>query len=240
MKLKENTLTAGVIIIGNEILSGRTKDQNINTLAVFLEERGIRLVEVRVIPDVHAFIAETVKTLSDKYTYVFTTGGIGPTHDDITAESISMGFDQKHMINKEALSDMEKFYGKENMTEGHLRMATMPKDAELIYNKISIAPGFKLKNVFVLAGIPNVMKAMLESTKPYLETGEKMHAHTIKCYCRESAIYKMLHDLQDKYDDHVEIGSYPFKEGEKDYGTNLVLRSQAPYELEKATDELRK
>lgn len=237
MKLKKNTLTAAIIIIGNEILSGRTKDQNLNVISLFLEERGIRVVEARVIPDTHDFISQTVKEMSDKYTYVFTTGGIGPTHDDITPESVSMAFNQKHIIHPEARADMAKHYGDENLNEARLRMATMPEDAELIYNKISFAPGFKIKNVFVMAGIPHIMKAMLESVADYLDNGDKIHSYTIKCHCKESDIAKMLADLQHKYDDHIEIGSYPFKE-EEIYGTNLVLRSTNQDELSSAGNDL--
>lgn len=237
MKINLKGLTAGVLIIGDEILSGRTQDVNLQAISQHLEEFGIRVIEVRVIPDERDYIAEAVRTFSEKYKYVFTTGGIGPTHDDITAASVAYAFGLKNIVNEEALKAMTDAYGKDKINSGHVQMASMPEGSELIYNSVSIAPGFKIKNVFVMAGIPNIMRVMLESAGSFLERGPKMQTTTIECFCRESRIAKLLEDLQTKYDEDVEIGSYPFRKDEH-LGTNLVLRSTNSEALVKASSEL--
>lgn len=237
MKINLKGLTAGVLIIGDEILSGRTQDVNLQAISQHLEEFGIRVIEARVIPDDKEYIAEAVRHFSNKYTYVFTTGGIGPTHDDITAASVAYAFDLPNIVNAEALKTMTDVLGKDKINSGHVQMASMPEGAELVCNSVSVAPGFKIKNVFVMAGIPHIMKVMLESAGAFLERGPKMQSKTIECFCRESLIVKLLEDLQNKYDEDVEIGSYPFRNDE-DLGTNLVLRSTNPESLTNVSDEL--
>jgi molybdenum cofactor synthesis domain-containing protein len=237
MKINLKGLTAGVLIIGDEILSGRTQDVNLQAISKHLEEFGIRVIEARVIPDDRDYIAEAVRDFSAKYKYVFTTGGIGPTHDDITAASISYAFGLKNVVNAEALQTMTDAYGKDRINSGHIQMASMPEGAQLVCNSVSVAPGFKIKNVFVMAGIPHIMKVMLESADSFLERGPRMQSKTIECFCRESLIAKLLESLQNKYEEDVEIGSYPFRQGEE-LGTNLVLRSTNPDSLTNVSHEL--
>jgi molybdenum cofactor synthesis domain-containing protein len=216
-------MKASLIIIGNEILSGRTQDKNLSYLATWLNEIGIQLSEVRVIRDEEDEIVDTVNLLRKKYDYVFTTGGIGPTHDDITSESIAKAFNVDLETNPQALAILKEYYKDSELTEARLKMTKIPKGAELVENPVSKAPGFKIENVFVMAGIPKIMQGMLEGAKIHLSVGEPMKSESVDVFMPESFIAEELSNLQDKFKD-VEIGSYPFVKDGK-YGTSLVMRS---------------
>ena len=216
-------MKAALIIIGNEILSGRTKDKNLAYLAEWLNEIGIQLYEVRVIRDDENEIIDCVNLLRRKYNYVFTTGGIGPTHDDITTESIAKAFNVELETNPEALKILQSYYKEGELNEARLKMTLLPKGAELVENPVTKAPGFKMENVFVMAGIPSIMQGMLEGAKAYLKIGNKMTSKSIDVFMPESYLAEKLSKMQDNYPE-VEIGSYPFnKEGQ--FGTSLVMRS---------------
>ena len=216
-------MKAALIIIGNEILSGRTKDKNLAYLAEWLNEIGIQLYEVRVIRDDEKEIIDCVNLLRKKYDYVFTTGGIGPTHDDITTESIAKAFNVELETNPEALKILQSYYKEGELNEARLKMTLLPKGAELVENPVTKAPGFKIENVFVMAGIPKIMQGMLEGAKIHLSGGEPMKSESVDVFMPESFIAEELSNLQNKFKD-VEIGSYPFVKDGK-YGTSLVMRS---------------
>ena len=221
--MKKKNINASIIIIGNEILSGRTQDTNTNSLAIWLNSVGVKVLEVRVIPDVEKTIVETINTLRKKYNYVFTTGGIGPTHDDITTESIAKAFNVELETNPEALKILQSYYKEGELNEARLKMTLLPKGAELVENPVTKAPGFKMENVFVMAGIPSIMQGMLEGAKAFLKIGNKMTSKSIDVFMPESYVAEELSKMQDNYPE-VEIGSYPFnKEGQ--FGTSLVMRS---------------
>ena len=222
-------MKASLIIIGNEILSGRTHDKNLSYLASWLNEIGIQLSEVRVIRDEEEEIVDTVNLLRQKYDYVFTTGGIGPTHDDITSESIAKAFNVELVVHPQALAILKEYYKDSELTEARMKMAKIPKGAELVENPVSKAPGFKMENVFVMAGIPKIMQGMLEGAKIHLSGGEPMKSETVDVFLPESFIAEDLSNLQDKFND-VEIGSYPFVKDGK-YGTSLVMRSSDKQKL---------
>lgn len=216
--------TAGMVIIGNEILSGRTQDTNGNFLGKALTKRGISLREVRVVPDDEALIVEAVTTLSQRYDTVFTTGGIGPTHDDITAACIAKAFDQNLILHPEAHKTLLNYYGEENLTEVRLKMAKLPEHAELIPNPVTGAPGFRVENVYVMAGVPKIMQSMLESILPKLKGGTPLVSLSLTVDLVESQIADALTELQDSHP-AIDIGSYPsFKEGQK--SVSVVLRAQ--------------
>ena len=216
-------MKAALIIIGNEILSGRTKDKNLAYLAEWLNEIGIQLYEVRVIRDDENEIIDCVNLLRKKFDYVFTTGGIGPTHDDITTESIAKAFDVELETNPEALKILQGYYKKGDLNEARLKMTLLPKGAQLVENPVTKAPGFKMDNVFVMAGIPSIMQGMLEGARVFLETGTKMSSKSIDVFMPESFVATELSQIQDNYL-NVEIGSYPFNKDGK-FGTSLVMRS---------------
>ena len=216
-------MKASLIIIGNEILSGRTHDKNLPYLASWLNEIGIQLTEVRVIRDEEEEIIATVNLLRQKYNYVFTTGGIGPTHDDITSESIAKAFNVELEINPQALAILKEYYKDSELTEARMKMTKIPKGAELVENPVSKAPGFKMENVFVMAGIPKIMQGMLEGAKMHLSGGEPIRSESVDVFLPESSIAEKLSNLQNEFKD-VEIGSYPFVKDGK-YGTSLVMRS---------------
>ena len=216
-------MKAALIIIGNEILSGRTKDKNLAYLAEWLNEIGIQLYEVRVIRDDEKEIIDCVNLLRKKFDYVFTTGGIGPTHDDITTESIAKAFDVELETNPEALKILQGYYKKGDLNEARLKMTLLPKGAELVENPVTKAPGFKMDNVFVMAGIPAIMQGMLEGARVFLETGKKMSSKSIDVFMPESFVATELSQIQNNYL-NVEIGSYPFNKDGK-FGTSLVMRS---------------
>ena len=221
---KITKVNASILIIGNEILSGRTQDTNTSTLANWLNSIGVKVEEVRVIPDVETTIVETLNTLRTTYDYVFTTGGIGPTHDDITAESVSKAFGLKYEIHKEAFKILEAYYKPGEFNEGRQKMVKMPENAELILNPTSGAPGFSVKNVFCLPGVPSILKSMLGSLKNKIVGGEPVLSHTISLKTVESEIANSLTKVQDQNID-VEIGSYPFFHAGK-LGVSIVLRSE--------------
>ena len=237
---KKNKAKAAILIIGNEILSGRTQDKNIAFISKWLNSRcGVAVVEVRIIPDVEKTIVDSIKILSKKFNYVFTTGGIGPTHDDITAKSIAKAFKVKYSFHKEAYKILEKYYGKEKFNDCRKKMAKMPAIAKLIYNPSSAAPGFITKNVLSLPGVPSILNSMIENCKKYLVKGLKTHSKTINLYTVESNISKELAILQKKYKKFIEIGSYPFFRLGK-IGVSVVSRSTSKKKLSKLNIELRK
>ena len=227
---------AGIIIIGNEILSGRTQDTNTSTISKWLNSLGIKVQEVRVIPDVEKIIVDTVNELRKKYDYIFTTGGIGPTHDDITASSISKAFNLKYGPHKEAMSLLEKYYKPGEFNEGRKKMAWMPTNANLIYNPTSGAPGFNVENVFCLPGVPSILKSMLGDISHKLVGGEPILSQTINLRTVESEIAKSLSIVQDNNKD-VDIGSYPFFRAGK-LGVAIVLRSTFQSQIDKCNSEI--
>ena len=221
---KKTKVNAAILIIGNEILSGRTQDTNTSTLATWLNSIGVKVNEVRVIPDVEKTIIDTVNVLRKENNYVFTTGGIGPTHDDITASSVSKAFGVKYEIHKEAYKILEDYYKPGEFNEGRQRMVWMPEKAELILNPTSGAPGFNIENVFCLPGVPSIMKSMLGGLKNKIVGGEPILSQTISLRTVESEIAQSLTKVQDDNKD-VEIGSYPFFHAGK-LGVSIVLRSE--------------
>ena len=206
---KNTKVNAAILIIGNEILSGRTQDTNTSALANWLNSIGVKVNEVRVVPDIEKKIIDTLKVLKKENNYVFTTGGIGPTHDDITAESVSKAFGVKYEIHKEAYKILEAYYKPGEFNEGRQKMVWMPQNAELILNPTSGAPGFSIENVFCLPGVPSILKSMLGGLKNRIVGGEPILSHTISLRTVESEIANSLTKVQDQNKD-VEIGSYPF------------------------------
>ncbi len=240
MKRKIKKINAAILIIGNEILSGRTQDKNLIFISNWLNSKcGISVKEVRIIPDVEIIIVKNILTLSKKFNYVFTTGGIGPTHDDITAQSISKAFKVKYEYHKEAYEILEKYYGKKKFNDGRKKMAKMPKGSKLIYNPSSAAPGFVIKNVFSLPGVPSILNSMIENCKRYLVKGLKVHSKTINLYTVESNISKQLEMIQKKYNKYVDIGSYPFFRLGK-IGVAIVSRSNSIKKLNKVSKDILK
>jgi molybdenum cofactor synthesis domain-containing protein len=233
------TVTAALVVIGDEILSGRTKDVNIGATANFCTELGIELREVRVVSDVEDDIIAAVNAVRARYTYVFTTGGIGPTHDDITADAVAKAFGVKLPINDEARAMLEarwKQTGTE-VNEARLRMARIPEGGTLIVNSVSAAPGFRIGNVHVMAGVPKIMLAMLEAIAPTLQGGRKVKSVTIRCGVGEGTIGGPLGRLQDEFPD-VKMGSYP-QMGQTFVMTELVLRSSDEARLAEAAGRVR-
>ena len=220
---KKIQVNAAIIIIGNEILSGRTKDINTSTIATWLNKLGVRVQEVRVIPDIEEVIVKTINEVRKKNTYVFTTGGIGPTHDDITAVSISKAFRLKNEINKEAFKILETYYKPGEFNEGRQKMAWTPANAKLILNPTSGAPGFIFENVFCLPGVPSILRSMLGGLKNKISGGKPIISHTINLRTVESEIDKSLTLVQNN-NKNVEIGSYPFFKANK-LGVAVVIRS---------------
>ena len=230
--------TAAVIIIGNEILSGRTLDINTQEIALRLSEIGVSLIETRTIADDRTMIINTARELSSKYNYVFTTGGIGPTHDDITAESMAAAFNVRYVRNDEIYMILKNYYDKmgEKLNSAREKMAYIPESSKLLHNDATMVPGFVIGNVFVMAGIPNIMKAMLKSAIPMLKRGSVVQSKTLEVMMGESKIAISFEELQNKYKE-VDMGSYPFTKNGI-HGTALVLRSSNYNLLEKAFVEL--
>ena len=222
--MKDTKVNAAILIIGNEILSGRTQDTNTSTLATWLNSIGVKVKEVRVIPDIEKTIVDTLNVLRKENDYVFTTGGIGPTHDDITAESVSKAFGLKYEIHKEGYKILESYYKPGEFNEGRKKMIWMPENAELILNPTSGAPGFSVENVFCLPGVPSIMKSMLGGLTNKIVGGEPILSKTISLKTVESEIANSLTKVQDNNKD-VEIGSYPFFHAGK-LGVSIVLRSE--------------
>ena len=221
---KKTKVNAAILIIGNEILSGRTQDTNTSTLANWLNSIGVKVVEVRVVADEEKIIVDTLNLLRKTYNYVFTTGGIGPTHDDITAQSVSKAFNRKYQIHKQAFKILEAYYKPGEFNEGRQKMVWMPEDAELILNPTSGAPGFNVDNVFCLPGVPSILKSMLGGIKNKIVGGEPILSHTISLRTVESEIANSLTKVQERNKD-VEIGSYPFFQAGK-LGVSIVIRSE--------------
>ena len=234
--INKKEIIAGIIIIGNEVLSGRTKDLNTSVIASWLNSLGIYVHEVRVIPDDKKAIIYTVNELRKKYNYVFTTGGIGPTHDDITAESISNAFNLEYGFHKEAFSILETYYKSVEFNEGRKKMAKMPTTANLILNPSSGAPGFYVENVFCLPGVPSILQSMLAGLNNVLVGGDPILSKTINLRTVESEIAKSLTDVQNN-NKEVEIGSYPFFRAGK-LGVSIVLRSTDQSKIDECNDQI--
>ena len=228
--------TAGIIIIGDEILSGRTKDTNINWIATELNNIGVRLIEARIISDDSETIIETVKTFTKKFTYVFSCGGIGPTHDDITTESVARAFNQKLVKDPEAMRRLKIHYEGTNIefNEARQKMAVIPTNSILIDNPVSSAPGYKIENLFVFAGVPKIMQGMFSTILYDLVGGIKLNSKTVSSNVGEGLIAKDLEQIEKKFKT-VKIGSYPyFKPG--NFGTSIVLRSEYESLLNQASE----
>lgn len=230
-------MKAAILIIGNEILSGRTQDVNIKFIAERLALRGIPLAEVRIVRDEEQAVVDAVHALSETYDYVFSTGGIGPTHDDITADCMAKAFNTKLEINAEAKLCLVNYYVTKNreLNEGGLRMARIPVGATLIDNPVSGAPGFRIKNVFVMAGVPNIMQAMFLGIEPQLARGKPQLSNTVTAAVRESEIALEMAEVQKQHPD-VEIGSYPAMGASP--SVSLVLRAIDERKLEAATEKI--
>ena len=233
---KNTKVNAAILIIGNEILSGRTQDTNTSTLAIWLNSIGVKVNEVRIVPDIESIIVDTINILRKENNYVFTTGGIGPTHDDITAESVSKAFGLKYEIHKEAFKILEAYYQPGEFNEGRQRMVWMPENAELILNPTSGAPGFSVENVFCLPGVPSIMKSMLGGLKNKIVGGEPILSHTISLRTVESEIADTLTKVQNQNKD-VEVGSYPFFHAGK-LGVSIVLRSENKSKIDHCNSQI--
>jgi len=233
-----SVLTAGILIIGDEILSGRTQDTNANFIAKNLTSSGIKLEEIRIIQDQKKIIIDSVKLFSKKYNYVFTTGGIGPTHDDITSESLAETFNKKYEINSEAFYILEKYYAKGEFNISRQKMAKMPTDVELIYNPMTAAPGYKINNVYVLPGVPEIMELMFINVLKNLKKGKPKKITTINTDLYESKIAPFLNDIQNQYT-NCSIGSYPyFNFLSKTDGVNIVISSWTMTSLNKIEKDI--
>ena len=240
MKKKIKKINSAILIIGNEILSGRTQDKNVAFISSWLNSKcGISVDEVRIIPDQEKIIVKNILSLSKKFNYVFTTGGIGPTHDDITARSISKAFKVKYEFHKEAYEILEKYYGKKKFNDGRKKMAKLPKNSRLIYNPSSAAPGFIIKNVLSLPGVPSILVSMIENCKKYLIKGSRVHSKTLNLYTVESNISKKLGQIQKRFKNSVDIGSYPFFRLGK-IGVAVVTRSTSLIKLKNINKDLLK
>ena len=233
----EKTVTACLIVIGNEILSGRTQDANVQYLAKGLNEEGVRLGEVRVIPDIVGMIVKTVNECRQAFDYVFTTGGIGPTHDDITADSIAKAFGVSIDSRPDAVALLTAYSPDRELTEARLRMTRIPDGGVLVKNPVSGAPGFRLENVYVLAGVPMVMQAMFDGIKHELVGSQPMVSRSVSVTLGESVIAAGLAALQERYPD-IDIGSYPAMR-QRQFGVSVVLRGPDPARLDQAVAELK-
>jgi molybdenum cofactor synthesis domain-containing protein len=218
-------VTAGLLVIGDEILSGRTKDKNIGYIAEYLTAIGVDLREVRVVPDVEEEIVAALNALRHRYTYVFTTGGIGPTHDDITADSVAKAFGVPIDYDPRAVALLQQRFKGPDLNEARMRMTRIPQGAELVTNKVSLAPGFWIGNVIVMAGVPNIMQAMLDEVGPKLKTGKQMLSEAIRADLREGDIGTELGEIARQHPD-VSIGSYPFFDDKLGPNTNVVVRAR--------------
>ena len=238
MSASEKIWTAGLVVIGDEILSGRTHDKNIAQVASWLQVQGIRLAEVRVVPDVIERIVEAVNALRENYDYLFTTGGIGPTHDDITVDAVAEALGVSVIVHPEARAMLEKYYASRDMelTEARLRMARVPEGAELIPNRMSGAPGIKLGNIHLMAGVPHITAGMLDALTGTLEGGAPLLSETVGCWTAESEVAEVLRAVENAHE-NIQIGSYPFfREGR--VGANFVVRSTSEADLKSAVDTL--
>ena len=237
MKKSNKKINASIIIIGNEILSGRTQDVNVVVLSKWLNDLGVKLDEVRVIPDKENAIIKTINEVKKNFNYVFTTGGIGPTHDDITSKSIAKAFNLSYGYHKEAYTILEKYYGKVKFSTGRKKMAMMPVKATLILNPSSAAPGFIIDNVFCLPGVPSILKSMLGGLNNKIRGGKKILGKTISVQTVESEISKSLEAVQRKFREKVDIGSYPFFRFGK-IGVSIVVRSSNKKKIDDCYKEI--
>ena len=235
---KNTKVNAAILIIGNEILSGRTQDTNTSTLATWLNSIGVKVNEVRIIPDQEDIIVETLNLLRKSNNYVFTTGGIGPTHDDITAQSVAKAFGLKYELHKEGYKILEAYYQPGEFNEGRQKMIWMPANADLILNPTSGAPGFSVENVFCLPGVPSIMKSMLGGLKNKIVGGNPILSYTISLKTVESEIANSLTKVQEQNQD-VEIGSYPFFHAGK-LGVSIVLRSENQSKIDQCNSQILK
>jgi len=237
MTSPEKIWTAGLIVIGDEILSGRTQDKNIAQVATWLQVQGIRLAEVRVVPDVEARIVEAVNALGAAYDYLFTTGGIGPTHDDITVDAVATALGVPVVIHPEARALLERYYeSRGGLNEGRLRMARVPEGSELIPNRMSGAPGIRRGNLFLMAGVPHITAGMLDALTGQLEGGAPLLSETLGCWVAESEVAELLRQVEGTHET-CQIGSYPFfREGR--VGANFVVRSISADDLKACCDSL--
>jgi molybdenum cofactor synthesis domain-containing protein len=234
--IKNTKVNAAILIIGNEILSGRTQDTNTSTIATWLNSLGVKVAEVRIIPDIEKIIVDTINVLKKTNNYVFTTGGIGPTHDDITAQSVSKVFNLNYEIHKEAFKILESYYKPGEFNEGRQKMVWMPKNAKLILNPTSGAPGFNVENVFCLPGVPSILKSMLGGLTNSIVGGEPILSLTISLRTVESEIANSLTKVQDNNQD-VEIGSYPFFQAGK-LGVSIVIRSEDQSKIDNCNSQI--
>lgn len=234
---RDDIVTAALLVIGDEILSGRTKDKNIGWIADHCTAVGIQLKEVRIVADDEKEIVDAVNVLRARYTYVFTTGGIGPTHDDITSPCVAKAFGVPLHRHPEAVAAMEKAYQPGQLNAARLRMAEVPVGAELIKTSVTAAPGFRMGNVFVMAGVPSIMRAMFDAVKHTLRAGPPVLSRSIATHLPEGTIAADFAALQETYP-AVDMGSYPFFRQGK-FGTSLVLRATDEALLAKAVEDLR-
>jgi molybdenum cofactor synthesis domain-containing protein len=223
-------VTAAILVIGDEILSGRTKDKNIGYIAEYLTAIGVDLREVRIVADVEEDIVAALNALRHRYTYVFTTGGIGPTHDDITADSVARAFGVPIDYDPRAVALLKQRFKGPDLNEARMRMTRIPEGAELVTNKVSLAPGFWIGNVIVMAGVPAIMQAMLDEVGPKLKTGKQMLSEQIRADAREGDIGTELGELA-KAHPEASFGSYPFFDDKTGPNTNIVVRSRDPEKL---------
>ena len=237
MKKANKKANAAIIIIGNEILSGRTQDVNVVSISKWLNKLGVKVEEVRVIADLEDSIVKTINDVRKKFKYIFTTGGIGPTHDDITSKSIAKAFKLSYEYHKEAYKILEKHYGAEKFNEGRKKMAKLPAKALLINNPSSTAPGFLVDNVYCLPGVPSILKSMLGELNSKIVGGKKILSKNINLKTVESEIALPLGKIQKKFN-NTEIGSYPFiKQGK--VGVSIVIRSTEKNLIHKCTNEIK-
>jgi molybdenum cofactor synthesis domain-containing protein len=229
--------TAALLVIGDEILSGRTQDRNVSQVALWLNRQGVRLAEVRIVPDVVELIADAVNILRARHDYLFTTGGIGPTHDDVTVDAIAAAAGVPVILHPRARAILEDYYAtRGGINEARLRMARVPEGAELIENEVPGAPGIRLGNIFILAGVPHIAGMMLEALSGRIEGGEPMLSRTIGCWAAESEVADALYETEQAHDG-CQIGSYPFfREGRA--GANFVVRSTAADRLDACMADL--
>jgi molybdenum cofactor synthesis domain-containing protein len=234
----EKIVTAGVLIIGNEILSGRTQDMNLAYIGEGLSKIGVVLREARVIPDIAEVIVGTLNELRVKFDYVFTTGGIGPTHDDITLQCVAKAFGVPYTLHPEAHSILKEWYRDEpdQLNPARLRMVTAPEGSTLLIDPVSGAPGFRMENVFIMAGIPQIMQPMFNHLKSILRGGSPLVSRSVRCNLPEDVIAQGLEDIQKRYRE-FDLGSYPWQEGSK-FGTSLVVRGRDLNRVKEATREV--
>ena len=235
--MTDRIVTACVVIIGNEILSGRTQDVNLAHIAQQLNEWGVRVTEARVVPDVEEVVVSTVNAARARFDYVFTTGGIGPTHDDITADCIAKAFGVPLVVSDEIAEGLRRRPAPDDVMANRLRMARIPKGATLIANPTGGPQGFRMENVFVMAGIPSVMQGMLSTVGDEIEGGDMVRSRSVAAYLGESQIASALTEIQARYPD-IELGSYPFYRSER-FGTTLVMRGTSETDLERMLEQIR-